>query len=251
MVSSFSSSLACFVPLAALRAGQQQQVAPHRHHHHRLPGRGGSKGILSSPCYVPSSRDGVTVPSTTTSTTSLQNSSSDTMTDDLRLAIHEGILEVSPHASLDAWEESVQIVANVLGKDDAAAATAAAERLLADATSWSAWARAGKMARKYMQPVLMDPVKLQESLEWLQTGPLGMSDEQIVDAIRQYPKLYLVDPAEAYRKVKGVAPRKFRDSDVLKDLITNDPSVLQFQYNCDNDCIAECGFCWVTFQNRL
>ena len=173
-------------------------------------------------------------------TTALQSTT--TTSDDLLVTVREGIAEVTG-GSLEDWHAAVAVVEAILDSNDA-------ERVLADATRWTAWARAGKMARKYIKPEqTVNAAQLQESLDWLQTtGPLELTLDQVKEAIRQYPQLYLMDPAAKYKKVMGVAPRQFRDS--LRDLILEDYSVLQFQYNCDNDCISECGNCWVTFQNR-
>ena len=165
--------------------------------------------------------------------------------EDLRDTIREGIAQTEAF-DLKDWEESVTIVVGLLScKPDEA------ERVLADATRWLSWARAGELARKYIKPDVVNPAQLEQSLKWLRSGPLALSEEQIVDAVQNYPQLYLLEPAEKYRKVLGVAPRQYRDADVLRTMLLDDPSILQFQYNCDNDCISECGSCWVTLQNRL
>ena len=156
------------------------------------------------------------------------------------VTIREGIVEQG--GSLDDWQAAVDVLQTTLPD-------ANAERILADATRWTAWARAGTLARKYIKPdATVSAESLQASMEWLQSGPLALSADQMADALAQYPQLYLLEPEAKYKKVLGVAPRQFRDQ--LRDLIVEDYSVLQFQYNCDNDCISECGNCWVTFQNR-
>ena len=176
---------------------------------------------------------------------SLSRRYSTTTDHDLLVTVREGIAERNGPDALQDWHNSVTVIQAVMVGGD----NPAAERLLADATRWSGWARAGKLARKYIQPEAPpSPTALQASLEWLQTGPLALSMAQIVEAIEQYPQLYLLDPANAYRQVLGVAPRKYRDA--LPAMIAEYYSVLQFRYNCDNDCMSECGSCWVTFQNR-
>lgn len=163
--------------------------------------------------------------------------------EDLRLTIREAIAEAD---NLEAWDASIELVADLLLGTDVDA-----ERLLAECTRWMAFARAGKLARKYIRPASVNPEQIKASLDWLKQEPLALSSEQIVEFVRQYPHLYLLDPAEAFRKVMGAAPRKYRDQEVIRAMLLEDPSVLQYSYNCDNDCASECGSCWVTLQNRL
>lgn len=217
--------MTCFVPLVA-------QQSPHAAWQQKNPAAASNK----PPPLVPTTTTALQSTGTTTTTT--------TTSDDLLATVREGIAEMTG-GNLEDWHAAVAVVETILddNSDDA-------ERVLADATRWTAWARAGKMARKYIKPEqAINAAQLQESLDWLQTtGPLNLTLDQVKQAIRQYPQLYLMDPAAKYKKVMEVAPRQFRDS--LRDLILEDYSVLQFQYNCDNDCISECGNCWVTFQNR-
>jgi hypothetical protein len=165
--------------------------------------------------------------------------------EDLRLTIREEIA-ASDAFDIKAWDASVEIVADLLSGTDEDA-----ERLLAECTRWLAFARAGKLARRYIKPESVQPEQIQASIEWLKGVPLELSMEQIVDAVRQYPQLYLLNPADAFRKVMGAAPRQYRDQDVIRNMILDDLSILQYTYNCDNDCASECGSCWVTLQNRL
>lgn len=108
------------------------------------------------------------------------------------------------------------------------------------------------MMKKYQKPVLPDATKVREALEWLKEGPLEMSEEQVRSNIRKYPSIYLVDPGASYKKVMGSAPRKYRDADVLKEFISDDPNILQVTFNCDGEgCQSECGSCWVAYESRL
>lgn len=147
---------------------------------------------------------------------------------------------------LQEWEESVQILSNLIENEEDA------ELYLADAFRWKAWATASDMMKKYQQPVIPSAEKIREGINWLRDGPLAMNDDQIRKNIEQYPGIYLREPNLMYRKVLGSAPRKYRDDTALKFLIENDPNVLQVTFNCgDEGCQSECGSCWVTYENRL
>mmetsp|Transcript_31910 Transcript_31910/g.54441 ORF Transcript_31910/g.54441 Transcript_31910/m.54441 type:complete len:230 (+) Transcript_31910:236-925(+) len=163
---------------------------------------------------------------------------------DLLPEIRDEILE--REGELTAWEDSVEILSDLFDEDDAA------EIYLADAFRWKAWASASDMMRKYQRPVLPEASKISEGIAWLKEGPLGMSDDQIRNNIQQYPGIYLREPNVFYKKVMGAAPRKYRDDEVLKQLIGDDPNILQVTFNCDGEgCQSECGSCWVTYENRL
>jgi hypothetical protein len=146
----------------------------------------------------------------------------------------------------DAWKESTQILSGMFELEEDA------EWCLATAFQWQAWAKAADMVKRYQNPVVPDATKVQEALAWLQEGPLALTEEQMKTYIREYPQIYLVAPMESYRKVVGVAPRKYRDKAVLKELIQDNPNILQLTYNCDGEgCASECGSCWVSYENRL
>ena len=165
--------------------------------------------------------------------------------EELLSEIRDEILE--REGQLESWDGCAQIVSEILLDEEEDA-----ELYLADAFRWKAWASASDMMRKYQKPVLPDEKVLQEGIDWLRDGPLGMSDHQIRDNIQQYPGIYLREPHTLYKKVVGSAPRKYRDDDMLKRLIENDPNILQVTFNCDGEgCQSECGSCWVAYENRL
>ena len=87
------------------------------------------------------------------------------MSDDLLETIRQG---VSEHDKLPEWQACVDLLASTLLDQS----PQQAERLLADGTRFTAWARAGTLARKYISPetAAVDPLALAESLEWLQSG---------------------------------------------------------------------------------
>ena len=77
-----------------------------------------------------------------------------------------------------------------------------------------------------------------------------MNDDQVRNNIWQYPAIYLREPNVMYRKVLGSALRKYRDDEVLKQFIEDDPNILQVTFNCDGEgCQSECGSCWVAYES--
>jgi hypothetical protein len=160
--------------------------------------------------------------------------------DDILPVIREAVTKAGGD---DCWRESLQVLSGLIEDDDA-------ELYLATAFGWKDWAKAPAKMKQLKDKVLPDPAKVQEALVWLTEGPLELSEDQVRRSIQEYPRLYLVDPKELYRKVNGVAPRKYRE--LLKELIQNDPNALQVTYNCDGEgCASQCGSCWVTYANRL
>jgi hypothetical protein len=163
--------------------------------------------------------------------------------DDLLPVIREAVVEAGGE---DAWKDSTQLLSDLFGTEEEA------ELYLATAFCWKDWAKASDMMKRYQKPVLPDASKVQEALVWLKEGPLELNEDQVRSSIREYPKIYLVEPKESYRKVMSSAPRNYRDPSVLKELIKDDPNVLQVTYNCDGEgCSSECGSCWVSYANRL
>mmetsp|Transcript_10436 Transcript_10436/g.23183 ORF Transcript_10436/g.23183 Transcript_10436/m.23183 type:complete len:221 (-) Transcript_10436:136-798(-) len=181
------------------------------------------------------------------SVTATAASSSSISTDpniDLLPEIREAIAEADGE---QAWKESAQLLSDLLDSSEEEA-----ELYLADAFRWKAWANASDMMKRFQKPTLPNAEKVREALSWLKEGPLEMSDEQVRSNIRDYPGIYLVEPIQSYRKVMGSAPRKYRDAAVLKELINDDPNILQVTYNCDGEgCQSECGSCWVAYESRL
>ena len=160
--------------------------------------------------------------------------------DDFLPAVREAVLEAGGEA---AWKESTAALSKLFDMEEA-------ELYLADAFGWKGWAKASEMTKKYQRPKLPDAVKIIEALEWLREGPLELNEEQMQSSIAQYPKTYIDAPSESYRKAMGTAPRKHRNN--LKELVRQDPSVLQVTYNCDGEgCASECGSCWVSYESRL
>lgn len=176
----------------------------------------------------------------------LSLSSSTTQNDntDLTATILEGLVEAGGTA--DEWTQAAQWMANLLQVE-----YEEGEQILAVATRWKTWATSGKLARKYVTPILPNVSNLQESLEWLQQGPLALDLNVIQQYVTKHPAVYLMSPADSYRKAISSAPRQYRDPETFRSLILQDPTVLQCYYNCDNDCMSECGSCWTTFANRL
>jgi hypothetical protein len=160
--------------------------------------------------------------------------------DDFLPAVREAVLEAGGEA---AWKESTEALSRIFDIEEA-------ELYLADAFGWKGWAKAPEMTKRFQRPKLPDAVKVIEALEWLREGPLELNEEQMKSSIAEYPKTYLDAPNESYRKAMGTAPRKYRGD--LKELVRQDPSVLQVTYNCDGEgCASECGSCWVSYENRL
>jgi hypothetical protein len=199
-------------------------------------------------CFVPLLKNLAFQTSTTFTTTnvprsSLTAASMSSNPNDLLPIIREAVLEAGGE---QAWKESTQLLSGLFESEEDA------ELCLADAFSWKAWAKASDMMKRYQSPVLPDAAKVQEALVWLKEGPLELNDNQMRSSIRDYPKIYLVEPNEFYRKTMGSAPRKYRDPFILKELIKDDPNVLQVTFNCDGEgCASECGSCWVSYENRL
>ena len=148
------------------------------------------------------------------------------------------------------WKESIQMIQSEIHDDSIDEEEL--ELQLATAFRWKAYVKASKTMRKYQNPKIPDPMKIQEALVWLQTGPLELTKEQLWKNIQNHPQTYLLDPQSSFQKAMGSAPKKYRDPTILTKLIEEDPSVLQVSYNCaDDGCASECGNCWVAYGNRL
>jgi hypothetical protein len=159
--------------------------------------------------------------------------------------IHEAISKTKD-GGLEIWQESIDIISSILPPESA-------ESVLMKAYGWTAWAKASEKTKKYHRPKLPDPKQLQDSLLWLQTGPLQISKDEhrlLTTMITTYPEAYLLRPRDQYKSCLETAPRSYRDR--LVDLIRNDPSVFELSYNCDGGgCASECGRCWVSYENRM
>jgi len=164
--------------------------------------------------------------------------------DDILPTIRQGVVE---SGAAEEWDKSIRFLSGMLpsGND------AEAEMLLATALEWKAWALTSEEFREFKRPLRPNSKKLEDALMWLKGEPLQLDDEQILNVIKQHPKLYLTDPELNYRKVTGVAPEQYRHPGALKALVLEDPSVLKYTTNCvDEGCQAECGNCWVSRQMR-
>jgi hypothetical protein len=199
-------------------------------------------------CFVPLLKT-LAFQTSTTFTTTVPRSSlaaasiSSNPNDDLLPIIREAVMEAGGE---QAWKESTQILSGIFELEEDA------ELCLATAFGWKGWAKASDMMKRYQDPVLPDAAKVQEALVWLKEGPLELNEGEVLSSIRDYPKIYLVEPNEFYRKTMGSAPRKYRDPFILKELIKDDPNVMQVTFNCDGEgCASECGSCWVSYANRL
>lgn len=204
-------------------------------------------------CCVPRSRNNNSRRSNAAVTVVAATPTSDV---DLLPEIRDEIIERG--LELRAWEDCARILSDLFAGSSSSSSDnnnnneEEAELYLADAFRWKAWASASAMMRKYQRPVLPDANKLREGIDWLKEGPLGMTDDQVRNNIRQHPGIYLREPNAMYKKVLGSAPRKYRDDEVLKRFIEDDPNVLQVTYNCDGEgCQSECGSCWVAYESRL
>ena len=159
---------------------------------------------------------------------------------DILPTVREGIAEAG---GSEEWDKSVAVLSEAMG-----AGSEEAERILADALGWRAWASANEKFRRFQIPVAPDAAKLEESIAWLKDGPLKLDEEQLV-ANSTSPKVYLQGPDVAYRKAKGAAPKKFADT--FDELVLKDPSVMECYHNCSDDgCASECGNCWVSYEMR-
>ena len=160
---------------------------------------------------------------------------------DILPTVREGIAEAG---GSEEWEKSVAALSGAMKVD-----SEEAERILADALGWRAWAAANEKFRRFQKPVAPDNSKLKESIAWLKDGPLKLDQEHLVAAISTSPKVYLQGPEVAYRKAKGAAPKKFADT--FDELVLKDPSVMECYHNCSDDgCASECGNCWVSYEMR-
>jgi hypothetical protein len=155
--------------------------------------------------------------------------------------IREAISKTNDQGA-EIWDASVEILPEET-----------AESVLMKAYGWTAWAKASEKTKKYHRPKLPDPKQIQDSLRWLQTGPLHISQEEhilLTNMITTCPEACLLRPQDQYKSCRETAPRSYRDQ--LVDLIRNDPSVFELSYNCDGGgCASECGRCWVSYENRI
>ena len=156
---------------------------------------------------------------------------------------------------LEEWESCVQLIVQETGME-----SSEAEVRLAEATRWKAWAIVtSELGRKYIQTVLPTVEQLIQAFQWLQQqqgGPLQLTRDQLVYAIRTYPETYLLTPERNFRRALNVAPREYRDTNNNNNeydfvqLVKDQPRAMSLTYNCaDDGCAAECGSCWVTFRN--
>ena len=194
---------------------------------------------------------------------SLSSSSSITERDQETLSLVRQAIDESQGA--DAWQQAIAFLAPyyliVSLSDDANAssnqAAAAAELCLADAFGWKRWVLSSATLRKYQtQPVVPTVDSLQQTMDWLRQGPLGLAKDAplLQTCLFQHAALYLKDPQTLYRRAIQSAPRAYRDADAFRTLVAQDPTVLDVFYNCgdeDDGCASNCGNCWVTYQRKL
>ena len=158
-------------------------------------------------------------------------------------AIRDGVTEAGGE---EEWKKAVSRLTSVMEVDQDEA-----EVLIADATNWKGWAMCSSdLMRKYIKCQIPDADKLEEALNWLKDGPLELDQQQLCAAIRQLPKVYLTDPENSYKLALKAAPEEFKNPEIYRTLVLEDPLALQCTYNCSEDgCNSECGNCWVSFQN--
>ena len=78
---------------------------------------------------------------------------------DILPTVREGIAEAG---GSEEWDKSVAVLSEATGADGEEA-----ERILADALGWRAWAAANEKFRRFQKPVAPDTAKLEESIAWL------------------------------------------------------------------------------------
>ena len=157
--------------------------------------------------------------------------------------VREGIVQ----AGFDeAWEASVALLSETTDMDKEEA-----EECLAKAWQWKNWAVcSSSIARKYIKTIKPNAAAIATSLNWLQSGPLGLDQNILRAGILSSPEAYLLSPEENYNQILKVAPKKWKDPADFKALLLEEPEVLQLTYNCaDEGCNSNCGNCWVTFEN--
>jgi hypothetical protein len=166
--------------------------------------------------------------------------------EELILSVREEINERGLTADWQACVQILQDTPSLQLQDEEQA-----EILLAAALEWRGWARVSSaLARKYMKPKQPNPEQLQAALTWLTTtdGSLDLMDEVLRGAVQANPTVYLVDPAAAYQQCLESAPQPYNSPQALVELIQEDPTALQYNYNCkDEGCNSECGTCWVSY----
>eukprot|EP00980_Cylindrotheca_fusiformis_P003631 scaffold814_cov100-Cylindrotheca_fusiformis.AAC.13 len=162
-------------------------------------------------------------------------------------SIREAIQESEDDTAIAIWDECVDLVSTKSGLSPELS-----ELALAKANGWKAWIKVtSKFAKKYMKTYIPDKAKLETALTWSLGSPLSLSSEQLSRAIRDYPEVYLSDPASNYEKALSVAPKQYQDPEKFISLALADPSVLGCTFNCVNlGCSSECGNCWVSYENR-
>ena len=126
-----------------------------------------------------------------------------------------------------------------------------AEDCLAKIWQWKNWAICSSpIARKYIKTIEPDAASIAASLNWLQSGPLGLDQDVLRAGILGSPEAYLLSPEDNYNQISKVAPKKWKDPAEFRKLLLEEPEVLQLTYNCaDEGCNSNCGNCWVTFEN--
>ena len=149
---------------------------------------------------------------------------------------------------MEEWNAAVELLASqpfLTNRD-------AAEAALAQATNWKNYAMAtSSIVRKYVNPIPPNVEQLRSSLNWLldDNNNVMPNDDRIDflrEAVPQYPKAYLMDPQTTYQMALKASPPHI-DAAKFAELWKDDPSLLQYTFNCaDDGCVGECGQCWVT-----
>lgn len=165
--------------------------------------------------------------------------------------VREGVTAVGGG---DTWAESAQVIADATEVD-----VEEAERALAKAFGWKAWAEMNRP--KYLKPTLPAPGPIRRALQWLAMGPLGFGPAEVRAALVDSPKVYLGDPATAYAAALEMAPEPFDGPTRFKELLLREPSALKLSWNCeltdpaernpDIHCDGKCVNCWRTAKPRL
>lgn len=194
------------------------------------------RAFISSPATTPARTS-----TTSTSTLALYAVKTD---EELLPIVREGLEDKS---WTDDWDTCVKI----LQESFTDISSEESEIILSKALGWRGWAIVSSpMMRKYVKPKQPNPTQLTEAINWLQSEPLSLSTDVLLEAIRTSPEAYLLEPQTSFTKsLKSVPTQLASDEETYIQLLNKDPSVLENTYNCvDEGCASNCGNCWVSYE---
>lgn len=93
------------------------------------------------------------------------------------------------------------------------------------------------------------PADLQQIIAALQfLSQLGMTDEQLVKAVKTFPEVLGCD---VQQQLQANVDKLYVDwklqGDVLVKAVLRNPAVLGYNVDCMGDCAGECNRCWARF----